>query len=107
MLCPGSGQRVAPPILGALALIVLGAGRLSLVFAGFVALSTGWNKFHNFVGLCWPPGGKVTSAELVNAMTFGMAAALVFLAVSIVSRGGQAQGQEFQIAKHTIVSGAF
>ena len=35
-----------------------------------------------------------------------MAAARIFLAASILSRGGQAQGQEFQVAKPTIVSGA-
>ena len=106
MLCPGSDQRVAPPFLGALVLIVLGAGRLSLIVAGLVALAAGWSKCHHVVGLCWPPGGKVTSVELLNALSFGTVAALIFLAVSISSREGQEHGHKFQIAKHNILSGA-
>ena len=101
MLCPGTDRRVAPPILGALALVVLGAGRLSLIFAGCAALAAGWNKCHDLAGWCWPSVGKVTGAELVNAMSFGVVAALVFLTCSVLARGEHALGHNFQSSKAT------
>ena len=77
MLCPGADQRVALSMLGVLVLLVLGAGWLTV--SGFFssAIAAGLHKLHNVEEVILPILGKATSADWINAFSFGIAAGVV------------------------------